>query len=120
MLTDVHGFSARYARAVELRAWSLADEIDELTAMEPRYITNKLTGETKIDPGFETWRKTRIDALKWVLSKLLPKTYGDKVVVDHTVTVDRSQVTDAMLEQIVANAAPMIEGTATEVKSDAV
>lgn len=32
--------------------------------------------------------KLRVDALKWVASKLSPRRYGDKVDVEHTGTLD--------------------------------
>lgn len=76
--------SKHYARAMELRALKLADEIIE--------IADDVTGDMRVDKdGNETVdyeaiqrSKLRVDTRKWVASKLLPKVYGDKQQIDHT------------------------------------
>ena len=98
---------------------ALVDGIAELAAMEPRYIVNNLTGERRIDPGFEAWRKTEIDARKWLASKILPKVYGDKIELNHTVTRDPNTLSDAELAAIAIQGQPMtIPGTCVPVFGD--
>lgn len=63
------GFSAQYARAREVQADVLADEVIEIADTEP-------------DPQKA---RNRIDARKWLSSKLRPKKYGDRVELDHKV-----------------------------------
>ena len=38
-------------------------------------------GISRTDSGWVTWQKNRIDARKWVASKLKPKKYGDRQIV---------------------------------------
>jgi hypothetical protein len=44
--------------------------------------------------------RIQVDARKWVLSKLLPKKYGDRVVVDQTVEITDKSPKDSVLEDI--------------------
>jgi len=62
-------FSDMYARAREVQADVLADEIIEIADTEP-------------DPNRA---RVMIDARKWLASKLRPKKYGDHLKLDHTV-----------------------------------
>lgn len=59
------GFSSQYARACEIRTESFAEEIVDIADTEP-------------DPSKA---RNRIDARKWVASKLLPKKYGDAMTL---------------------------------------
>jgi len=62
-------FSDMYARAREVQADVLADEVIEIADTEP-------------DPNRA---RVMIDARKWLASKLRPKKYGDRVELDHKV-----------------------------------
>lgn len=80
-------FSQRYARAREDQADTLADEIqaiaDETMLGERRVI--KANGDVEITQTDMTeHRKIRIDARKWIASKLKPKKYGDRIQQDMT------------------------------------
>lgn len=60
-------FSAQYARAREIGYQGLADELTEIAD----------------DKGGDPTRdRLRVDTRKWLLSKALPKLYGDKI--EHT------------------------------------
>ena len=76
MLDDHEGFAAQYTRARMLLAERWAEEVlevsDELPAM---------TDEGKIDSGGVAHQRLRVDSRKWLLSKVLPKIYGDKLDV---------------------------------------
>lgn len=63
-LDDVEGFSAHYARAREIGYATLGDQILE--------IADDADGDPKRD-------RLRVDTRKWLLSKVLPKIYGDKL-----------------------------------------
>lgn len=67
LLNDA-AFAAQYARAREEQADFYADEIIDIS-------------DTEKDPQKA---KVRIDARKWVASKLKPKKYGDKIELGHT------------------------------------
>lgn len=78
--------SKRYERATDLRADILFDEIIDIAYNTEEGVTTKVT-----DRGVEVTtgdmlghRRLKIDALKWSLSKLNPKKYGDKVQQEHS------------------------------------
>lgn len=82
-LADIKTFSEQYARAKEEQAEKFADEIvqiaDETPDTEPVYDRNGELVELKLSASYVAWQKNRIDARKWVASKLKPKKYGDRV-----------------------------------------
>lgn len=69
-LQTIPGLSLKYARArtdgLDAVAWSIMDIADNLEE----------------DPNS---RRIRVEARKWVLSKLRPDKYGDRVAVEHSV-----------------------------------
>ena len=73
-LDDVQGFYPQYARAVELRAMRWSEEIldiaDDGTNDRP---------DGKTDTDHINRSRLRVDTRKWLLSKVLPKVYGDKL-----------------------------------------
>ena len=77
--------SKQYARACELRADILFEEILEIanTTIEGKVIETDESGRTKEKVGdMLGHRRLQIDARKWMLGKLNPKKYGDKLEVD--------------------------------------
>lgn len=76
-------FAAKYARARELQADAHADEITALSDEEPPQVVAE-GGAARVDAGWVTWQKNRIDARKWVASKLKPKKYGDAATLELT------------------------------------
>lgn len=80
-------FAEQYARARELGYQLLADEIIEIadTPLPGVEKTIKPNGDEETKEGdMLGHRKLQIDARKWMLSKMLPKVYGDKVTNEHT------------------------------------
>lgn len=81
---DRDGFSARFARAWELRAERLAEEIIE--------IADDGTGDTWVDEEGQTRTnydviqrsKLRVQARQWLLSKVLPGKYGEATRLELT------------------------------------
>ncbi|UOR07185.1 hypothetical protein MUN82_08820 [Hymenobacter aerilatus] len=78
-------FREQYARACELRADAIADEILAIADDASRDVVEVEVGE---DSTVERERftatardKLKIDSRKWLLGKLAPKKYGDKVDV---------------------------------------
>jgi len=71
-----------YELAMAVR-WQLrVDEADEIADAAPQRVELRIgddVTETRVDPGFEQWRRTRLDQIKWRASHELPKKYGDKV-----------------------------------------
>lgn len=78
-LADMKPFADQYARAREAQADTLADEILEIADDTSRdTIATEKNGE---QPNSEwiTRSRLRVDARKWLASKMAPKKYGDKI-----------------------------------------
>jgi len=73
-------FSDQYARAREEQAETLADEIIALADEDPIQVVDD-KGIARVDSAWVTWQKNRVDARKWVASKLKPKKYGDRTTL---------------------------------------
>lgn len=88
-LADIPAFSDKYARAREMQADSIFDEILDI-ADDARNDWMKARGSDGEDDryvlnGEHVQRmKLRIDARKWMAGKLRPKKYGDKVTNEIT------------------------------------
>lgn len=81
---DDESFSKRYARAKEVQAEALADEILEIADDGTNDYMTIVKGdmEYNVENREVTSRsRLRVDTRKWVLSKILPKKYGDKIDV---------------------------------------
>jgi hypothetical protein len=59
----------RYVRACEVRAFQMADEIIEIADDYDRAGTND--------------RRLSVETRKWMMARLAPKKYGDKVELEH-------------------------------------
>lgn len=68
-LGDNMEFRDLYARVRELQTEAMAHEILE--------IADDVSGDVQRD-------RTRIDARKWLMSKLLPKKYGERAEIEHS------------------------------------
>ena len=82
--------SKQYARACELRAESIFEDILEIadTTIEGKVIETDESGRTKEKVGdMLGHRRLQIDARKWMLGKLYPKKYGDKIEVDQNTSM---------------------------------
>jgi hypothetical protein len=73
-------FSDNYTRARDEQADTLADEIHALADEPPAEIVDD-KGISRVDGGWVTWQRNRVDARKWVASKLKPKKYGERQVL---------------------------------------
>lgn len=80
-IDDLHGFGARYARAREIGYDVIAEGILELadTALIGTKSVSKPTGVETTEGDNVDRSRLQIDARKWLLSKMLPKKYGDKL-----------------------------------------
>lgn len=77
----VDGASEQYARARTrlLEYWS--QDIIEIQDEKPEYVEGGENQGARIDPGFVAWQKNRVEARRWLLVKLMPKVYSDKLAV---------------------------------------
>lgn len=86
-LREIPGFSQQYARAREDQADALADEIQDI-ADDGRNDWMKANSDEDApwrENGESVSRsKLRVEARKWIASKLKPKKYGDKLDLEHS------------------------------------
>lgn len=83
VVDDVQGFAAQYTRAREIGYDRLADELLQI-ADTPQHgvkTTTKATGTETTEGDMIEHRRLRVDARKWMLAKMLPKKYGDKMAL---------------------------------------
>lgn len=67
-----HPFAANYARAREVGYLKMADEVIALSdGLE--------AGANRFDSGVVQRHRLMVDSRKWILSKALPKIYGDRI-----------------------------------------
>lgn len=76
-------FAEQYARARTRGYQLLADEILEISDDASRDVIDTEHGP-KVDAEVVARSRLRVDSRKWMLSKMLPKVYGDKI--DHNVS----------------------------------
>lgn len=72
-------FSEQYARAREAGYSLLADELLEIADETAFDTTKDNDGNDKPNHEWITRSRLRVDTRKWLLSKALPKVYGDKL-----------------------------------------
>lgn len=111
-LDDVQGFAAQYARARDLGLDAMAEQCIEIA--DEAETTQKVgrdgeTMEVVFDSTAVARNRLRLDARKWLLSKMAPKRYGDKLetVLSGGVTVRKAaaDMTDDELAAIAAGGA---------------
>lgn len=99
----------RYARARQVRADKLVEEIMAIAddGSNDTYVDEN--GKTKIDWDVVARSKLRVDARKWFASKLAPKIYGDRQILSGDpeaplggAKIDLSQLSDAELQAYLA------------------
>lgn len=112
MLEFIHADSSRsemYARARQERADLLADEIVEIADEECTTVkaskhgsADDGEGETEVvfDAVAVARNKLRVDARKWVASKLKPRVYGDKLELSGEVGTPTKLSDDQLLERL--------------------
>lgn len=84
-LDDVHDFSAKYTRARELGYHAMADELIDIMDDGRNDWMSRQDGDGKetkvVDHEHISRSRLRVEGRKWLLSKALPKIYGDKLAL---------------------------------------
>ncbi len=99
---DRDGFSDRYAKACEARAYYWADEILDIADdgqndwMERTDPDGNIIGFAVNGEALGR-SKLRVDSRKWLLSKLLPQ-YSDRQEIKHSGNVDINKASDEEVE----------------------
>lgn len=103
-VTDRNGFAPHYARARELQLERWADEILDIAEDGSNDWMDREVGKGRIvralDDEHVRRSQLRIESRKWLLSKLAPKKYGDRVAVEHSGTVNADRISDAELAAV--------------------
>ena len=88
-LDNVEGFSTQYTRARELGYSLLAEEMMAIadTPVIGSKTTSKATGIETTEGDMIEHRRLQVDTRKWMLSKMLPKIYGDKLSLEADINV---------------------------------
>ena len=84
---DREGFSAHYTHAREAQVDRWAEEIVEIADDGSNDFMERKIGDEIVEvPNHEHMNRSRlrVDTRKWLMSKLLPKKFGDKVTNEHT------------------------------------
>jgi hypothetical protein len=80
-------FSEQYARAREVGYQLLADEILDISDDGRGDTWVDEEGIVRTNQDVVARSRLRVDSRKWMLSKMLPKIYGDKVDIEHSGSV---------------------------------
>ena len=99
-LSENKEFSDKYARAREIQADFLADEIIEIADDSSRDTKTIRKGGEIVEVEDTEWTnrsRLRVDARKWKASKLAPKKYGDKIQTEHSGAVKIEQITGTII-----------------------
>lgn len=84
---DREGFAAQYARAREIGYQTMADELLEISDDGSNDFMLRKRGDDEIETVNQeaiNRSRLRVDTRKWLLSKALPKVYGDRLVSEVT------------------------------------
>lgn len=89
VMDDREGFAAQYTRAREIGYHAMADELldiadDGTNDWMDRRSADGTTGDAVLNGEHIQRSRARLDTRKWLLSKALPKLYGDKVEIEQT------------------------------------
>jgi terminase small subunit-like protein len=98
-----HPFSPQYTRAREIGYQVMADELLDIADDGRNDFMTRQTDNGPIrvhDPEAIRRSQLRVDTRKWLLSKALPKIYGDKQTVDLNAKVSFSDQFEAYIRQL--------------------
>jgi hypothetical protein len=90
------GFRDRYAQAREAQADYFGDEILEIADNAANDWMLRQQGEDTVEVANHDHiarSRLRVDSRKWLMSKLAPKKYGDKVETVHSGSVEVTKIT---------------------------
>ena len=91
-----------YARATEERAEAILDEMIDIVDNNTNDVNVLEDGKEVVNNDVIQRSRLRYDARRWLVSKLNPKKYGDKL----DVTQETKQITEIVLTDATANPNP--------------
>ena len=88
-------FQQQYARAREAQMDAMAQEITEIADDARNDYMERVTADGEVERVLDAENiqrsKLRIDTRKWIMSKLAPKKYGDKLGLNFPTTIKTSK-----------------------------
>ena len=96
-LAEKRSFADQYARAREAQADTLADEILEIADDSERDTIDTESGP-RANAEWIARSRLRVDARKWLASKMAPKKYGEKIDIDANVTGRIESITRRIID----------------------
>ena len=108
-IAESKDFAEQYARAREMQMEAMAEEILQIAddGLNDTYETEE--GEQRTNQDVIQRSRLRVDTRKWLMSKMAPKKYGDKIQAEVSgpnggpmQVQDVSDLTDAQLAAIAA------------------
>lgn len=85
-IADREGFASHYARAREAQMDALAEDLLEIADDSAGDTVTDADGNEKTNQEAVARSRLRVDARKWLMSKIAPKRYGDKMEHEHNAT----------------------------------
>lgn len=101
-LHQIESFRDQYARAKEEQADTLADDILDIADdnSQDKYVDEE--GKTRVDNEVVARSRLKVDARKWIASKLKPKVYGDRIQQEISGSLAIEQMSDEELDRKLA------------------
>lgn len=116
-LREIDQFSDQYAKAKEEASDAMFEDIQDIA---DNGSNDWIEINDPDNPGYRVngeniqRSKLRVDARKWMMSKMKPKKYGDKIQTEHSGTISHTDLTDEQLNnklQTLLNAASQLNPT---------
>lgn len=95
-LIDYPEFSEKYAQAKRNQAEVLVNEMISIAYDSSRDVIDKEDGSMGFNSEFVARSRLKIDTIKWMACKLLPKVYGDKIQNETVVTISHEKAVEAL------------------------
>jgi len=105
-LTEKPEFSEQYAKAKELAAEALAEDIFDIADDNAFDYTEGADGQLRVNNDAIQRARLRVDVRKWYLSKIMPKKYGEKLGiggVEGAPPITTQDITSTKLFEMIKN-----------------
>lgn len=112
-LDDREGFTAQYETARQIGYHSMADEVLEISDDGTNDWMER-NGEVSLNGEALGRSRLRVDTRKWMLSKVLPKVYGDKLAVGGADDMPPIETTDKSMTDVARSLAFILASGAQE------
>ena len=103
-------FGTQYTQAREAGMEALADEILQIADSQEGDVLVKEDGTAIVNHDAIQRAKLRVDTRKWIMSKIAPKKYGDRLDLNHSGRIDTlpDNALDARLAQLLGKAGVVV------------